>query len=130
MKKSELKITPCIRSDFEFIWGILSKDDISGAKQAGLYTMNDFDIIYWTEDNSYSFEVETIYDISKQWQEEYLKNILNKFTDWMKANQYDTEYHLDYYQIFTNFDRSVSISELYAKFKLLVGGFCKNIENY
>ena len=130
MKKSKLKIAPCIRSDFEFIWGILSKDDISGAKQAGLYTMNDFDIIYWTEDNTYSFGVETIYDISKQWQEEYLKNILNKFTDWMKANQYDTEYHLDYYQIFTNFDRSANIPELYAKFKLLVKGFYKNIENY
>lgn len=119
-----------LESDFEFIWGILSKDDISGAKQAGLYTMNDFDIIYSKEDDTYSFSVETIYDMSAPQQKDYLNHILAQFTNWMQERLYDTTYPLDYYEVFTNFDKSTTIAELYAKFKLLVEGFCKNIENY
>ena len=117
-------------SDLEFIWGILSKDNVLGAEQAGLYTMNDFDIIYSKEDDTYFFDVETIYDMSASQQQDYLNHILAQFTNWMQERLYDTTYPLDYYEVFTNFDKSATIAELYAKFKLLVEGFCSNITKY
>jgi len=119
-----------LESDFEFIWGILSKDNILGAEQAGLYTMNDFDIIYSKEDDTYSFSVETIYDMSASQQQDYLNHILAQFTNWMQERLYDTTYPLDYCEVFTNFDKAATIAELYAKFKLLVEGLCSNMAKY
>ena len=114
-------------SDFEVVWGILSPDDISGAAQAGLYTMNDFDIVYSKKDDTYAFDIETVYEMSQSEQKKYLKNILNQFTAWMENNNYETGYRLDYYQAFSPFAESSSIPELYAKFKLLVEGFCNTV---
>ena len=68
--------------DLEFVWGVLSSDDdLSGAKEVNLYTMNDLDIVYDKEHNQYLLDVETIYFFPNGIKDGivYYKNLLNEF---------------------------------------------------
>lgn len=109
---------------FEFIWGIKSADDLTGSGNANNYTLNDFDIVKNKKSGEYVFSVETIFYMDKDAQKKYLQNILDKLTEWMLSQGYHTDYDLSYYEVFSNTFRADSIEECYAKFKLLVDGFC------
>ena len=113
--------------DFKFIFGVISYDDIT-SNVPNLLTMNDFDVIYDKKEKKYFMGVETIYTFSNgiDGEREYLNSILDKFTQWMKDNNYGIERNVFYelftagYNINTHFD---SIEVLYATFKCLVKGF-------
>lgn len=113
---------------YEFIYGIKSYDDLSPGNEANLYTMNDLDIIYNKKTNKYTIGIETIYSFSngRKGEQEYIKDLLNKFTEWMQSKGYDTNTYIPIHSAFTHkninseFD---SIEELYAYFKMLVNGF-------
>lgn len=118
-------------SSMKFIWGLLSYDDLSSC-DANLETMNDMDLIYLKYEKKYILSVETIYMFnSKETEKEYFKVLLDKFTEWMEKQGYDTNSTLnpygDTYKIFTSgininthFD---TIENAYRTFKLLVNGY-------
>lgn len=114
---------------YNFIWGLLSYDDLSGAEEANIYTMNDLDILYDKRKKKYILSIETIYSFfdGKQGEINYLHSLLNNFTAWMNEHGYDTNFGLIMYEVFTDLVEhgieSESIEMLYAKFKLLVEGY-------
>lgn len=112
----------------KFIWGIKSYDDLSGS-DACLHTMNDIDLIYFKEDDRYLLSLETIYHFEKEEHKiEYLKVCLDKFTEFMKENGYNTEtkpFWMDVFSYGWNMNTYFeSIEDCYAMFKLLVNGYC------
>lgn len=118
-------------SSMKFIWGLKSYDDLSGC-DTNLETMNDIDLIYLKDEKKYILSVETVYMFSsKEKEKEYFKALLNKFTEWMEEQEYNTNSTLnpygDIYEIFTRgininteFD---TIENAYRTFKLLVNGY-------
>ena len=58
----------------------------------------------------------------------YMRNLLNKFTEFMEENGYSTQHELSLGKVFTNgLDINThfhTIEECYAAFKMLVNGFC------
>lgn len=120
-----------ISDTWQFIWGIKSSDDVLDAHQANLYTLNDFDICYNKQTNKYIMNIETIYKFDEgiKGEHKYMLNILQKFTQWMKNNNYKTNYAIRIYDVFTEGKNAQSeydsIEELYAYFKLFVTGLCE-----
>lgn len=121
------KDTKKYEDTYEFIYGIKSYDDFSLGNEANLYTMNDLDIVYNKKTKKYIIGIETIYSFSngRKGEQEYIKDLLNKFTEWMQSKGYDTNTYIPIYSAFnkninSEFD---SIEELYAYFKMLVNGF-------
>lgn len=115
---------------YEFIWGIKSYDDLSN-NEAGLWTMNDIDIVYNKKTKKYLLSIETIYifENGREGEMEYVKYLFNMLTKWMISQGYDVNKEISFYNIFTEgvninteFD---SIEDLYATFKFLVNGFVK-----
>ena len=118
-------------SSMKFILGLKSYDDLSSC-DANLETMNDIDLIYLKNEKKYILGVETVYMFnSKETEKAYFKDLLDKFTKWMKEQGYDTNSTLnpygDMYEIFTSgininseFD---TIEDAYRTFKLLVNGY-------
>lgn len=113
--------------EMKHIWGIKSYMDLSNAP-CGLLTMNNFDITYLKKENKYILGVETMIHFEKRdGCKSYILFILDKFTEWMKENNYDTNKELCMYEVFTEglninseFD---DIETAYATFKLLAKGF-------
>lgn len=113
----------------KFIWGITSNDDLSDRKPS-LHTMNDIDITYDREGKLYSLGIETAYWFNsknrKQSECEYLKELLNHFTQYMKDNHYSTD--CEDLTLFLHSGTipmyAESIKELYVNFKIFVLGFC------
>ena len=109
------------------IWGIKSGDDLSG-KDCNLYTMNDFDITYHKDTNDYTFGIETIYSFNTDdGEKEYLQNVLNAFTEWMKNSGYNVNRKFLLHDVFNGNNivaHFKSIEECYANFKMLVKGYC------
>lgn len=121
------KNTKKYEDTYEFIYGIKSYDDFSLENEANLYTMNDLDIVYNKKTKKYIIGIETIYSFSngRKGEQEYIKDLLNKFTEWMQSKGFDTNTYIPIYSAFnkninSEFD---SIEELYAYFKMLVNGF-------
>ena len=118
-------------SSMKFIWGLKSYDDLSSC-DANLETMNDIDLIYLKDEKKYILSVETAYMFnSKEAEKEYFKTLLDKFTEWMTEQGYNTNSTLNPYddmcEIFTksinintHFD---TIEDAYRTFKLLVNGY-------
>lgn len=115
--------------DLEFIWGLKSWDDLTGA-DCNIHTMNDIDIIYDKKDKVYLLSIETAYIFKDNKGEcEYLKGLLNAFTKFMKDNNYSTDY--DYVFFMNNPCTSMkaeTIEELYINFRIFTEGYCKIYE--
>ena len=115
----------CEDETMEFIWGVKSWDDLSGA-DACLYTMNDIDITYDKEKKIYMLGVETAYLFKTYGDErQYLKDCLKAFTKYMDDNGLNKNepYRLWMSNPCTNMEAE-SIEELYTNFKIFVNGFC------
>ena len=112
--------------DLKFIWGIKSWDDLS-SKDANLYTMNDIDIIYDRGKKEYMLGIETIYSFDNGNEDEikYLESLLDKFTDYMRENEYTTTQDKMCLTCIESSEpwRAETISELYIRFKIFVNGF-------
>ena len=110
------------------IFGICSYMDLIST-QSTLLSMNDFDVTYLKDKNKYILGVETmLFFDNDHGKYEYVKWTLDKFTEFMEQNGYDTTKEFELYEVFTNgininseFD---SIEECYAAFKMFVNGFC------
>ena len=117
--------------NMKFIWGVKSWDDLSSAKSANLYTMNDIDLIYLKDENKYILGIETMFMFKEEKHKlNYLTGCLKAFTEFMKDNGYNTEIKPFWMDVFsygwninTHFD---SIEDCYAMFKLLVNGYCSD----
>lgn len=113
---------------FQLVWGLVSADDLTGTG-CTLDTMNDIELIYHTDTKDYSVSVEAHYSFgSYEEQFEYLRTMLDAFTDWMVEQGYPTDHRFHPYWHFseganinTHFE---TIPEAYANFELLVNGFC------
>ena len=112
--------------DYKFIWGIKSWDELS-SKDANLYTMNDLDIIYDRDKKEYILGIETIYsfDNGNEGEIKYLESLLDKFTDYMRENEYTTTQDEMCLACIESSEpwRAETISELYIRFKIFVNGF-------
>ena len=114
--------------DTKFIWGLKSYDDLCDS-DACIFTMNDIDIIYLKNENKYVLSIETIYMFDDEHGKySYMKHLLDKFTEFMKQNNYDITKEFCLYDVFTeginintHFD---SIEDCYSAFKMFVNGFC------
>ena len=117
--------------NMKFIWGVKSWDDLSSAKSANLYTMNDIDLIYLKDEKKYILGIETMFMFKEEKHKlNYLTGCLKAFTEFMKDNGYNTEIKPFWMDVFsygwninTHFD---SIEDCYAMFKLLVNGYCSD----
>lgn len=114
--------------ELKHIWGVLSSDNLTG-EEANLYTMNDLDITYLKDEDKYVLGVETIYmfdDENSKYR--YMKFLLDKFTEFMEQNGYNTSKELSLHEVFSegiNINtRFHSIEDCYTAFKMLVNGFC------
>ena len=115
-------------STMKHIWGLKSYIDLTSSP-CGLMTMNDIDVTYLKDENKYVLGVETmIFFDKKEYEYDYMKTLLDKFTEFMIENNYDTTKEFELFEVFTNgininthFD---SIEECYAAFKMFVNGFC------
>lgn len=113
--------------DTEFIWGIKSGDDLYNC-ECNLFTMNDFDIMYFKDAKKYAMSVETIYQFEhKDDERKYIRFILDNFTKWMTDNHYNISKELSMVDLFTEgvninteFD---NIEDLYATFKIYANAF-------
>lgn len=112
-----------IDDPYETIWEIKSSD---------LDIMSDIEIIYDKRNKTYLLSIETIYQFinGKAGEKTYIKNLFNKLTEWMVHKGYDTTQEVTLYEIFTQGKNINSefetLEELYAVFKCLVLGFCKD----
>ena len=116
-----------VDGDIEFIWGVKSVSDYTH-EYACLGSMNDIDIIYDKESKLFHLNLLThrVFEKDKKDEVRFLKRVLSEFTDYMKAEEYDTEYRIPF--AFNHINDIVTFSgedlaELYAKFKLFVTGF-------
>ena len=115
-------------STMKHIWGLKSYCDLSSAP-CGLMSMNDFDVTYLKDENKYILSVETMIMFDNKKDEySYLKEILDRFTEFMIKNNYDTTKEFALFEVFTNgininthFD---SLEECYAAFKMFVNVYC------
>ena len=123
------------------IWGIRSGDDFVNTK-ATLHTMNDIDLTLYTHgenEGKYILGIETIYmwdnDEDNQSKCSYLKELLDGFTMYCKANNISTDKKIELVELFNgNLSMSGpydSIEEAYATFKYLcLGYFAQNNYEY
>ncbi|MDD3032896.1 MAG: hypothetical protein PHF88_02920 [Candidatus Pacebacteria bacterium] len=88
---------------YEFIWGVISSNDVTGSKEANLNTLNNIDIIYNKKEKTYSISVETIYQFrnGKNGERLYIKNLFNKLTEWMIHKGYDITKEVKLSDVFT-----------------------------
>lgn len=115
-------------STMKHIWGIRSCCDLSSAP-CGLLSMNDFDVTYLKDENKYVIGVETaLFFDDENGKYNYLRFLLDRFTEFMEENGYDTTREFELYEVFTNgininthFD---NMEDCYAAFKMFVNGFC------
>lgn len=113
----------------EVIWGKLAGDDLSGARKATLYTMNDIDLCYHKDLGKYSVSIETIYDFDTAVDKAaYLQGLLKSFTGWMDEQGYDTDRRPSLQQAFGPHEGYFdTIEEVYADFRCRVLGYCQMI---
>lgn len=115
--------------NIKFIWGIKSWDCLSQSENANLHTMNDLDLIYVKDEDKFILSVETIYLFEDGYSSEkqYIKSLLDKFTDWMISQGYNIDQPMALYEIFTeghNINTHFnSIEDAYNTFKIMVEGF-------
>ena len=115
---------------FDFVWGIKSGDDLhENDVAAGLYTLNDIDIIYDYEEGAHILSIETIYQFENghDGEKEYLERLFKEFELWMIKNNHiiRERINLPHKVAFNDFNyiKGNSLWELYAKFKLLIEMF-------
>lgn len=118
--------------DMRFIWGVTSD---GSEENANLWTMNDIDITYDSSCDLYYLGLETIYswvgneEDRHKAQKNYLLRLYSKFKRWMTSRHYDTDIELSLYQLTTSKDAGFdSIPEAFAYFRILVAGFCAEVE--
>lgn len=118
-------------SKMKHIWGIKSWDDLTSS-DCGIHTMNDFDITYLKKENKYVIGIETIYSFEdgRDGEKQYIKNILDRFTEWMESTGYNTTNSFDISDVFTYGIRPLNniitfdtIEEAYRTFKFYANGF-------
>ncbi len=91
--------------------------------------MNDLDLIYVKDEDKFILSVETIYLFEDGYSSEkqYIKSLLDKFTDWMISQGYNIDQPMALYEIFTeghNINTHFnSIEDAYNTFKIMVEGF-------
>lgn len=120
---------------FEFIWGVVSWDDLSGS-EANLYTMNDIDIVRDKESNKYFLEIETIYGFEKEIGKYlYVRDLLKALDKFMDDNGYEKR-ELGFYETFcgpievSNENGFDTIEELYAYHASRFRGYLANFEYF
>ena len=113
------------------VWGVTARGD----EDSTLWTINDIDITYDSATKKYYLGVETIYewdgDLAEQreGQKEYLMFLYDKFRRWMISKGYDISQKSDIYTVFGSADYGFdSIPEVFAYFRILVSGFCAEVE--
>lgn len=75
--------------ELKFIWGVKAYDDLSNC-DANLYSMNDLELIYFKDEDEYSFAWENVYVFEKSRHAiRYYKRLLKMASEWMENNGYD-----------------------------------------
>lgn len=113
--------------DVKFIWGKLSRDNISGSTEANLFTMNDIDVVYCKDSHEYVLGIETIYQFNDEKDKiNYLKDCLDAFTQFMVKNNFNITKKPDWNYVFANGTNSRfrTIEDCYATFKMFVNAYC------
>lgn len=108
--------------DLKWIW--------SDTPESGLYGMSTIEIIYDRKTKMYSLGIETAFLFNGRADEaRYLREQLEKFTDYMEQNHYSTneEYSIFFERPFISLEAE-SIEELYTQFRIFVEGFCELYE--
>lgn len=118
--------------DTHFIWGIKSYDDMTFAKKANMYTMNDIDVV--KQGDKYLLGIEEVYLFNREKDRiEYLEHLEAKFREWILslgykeediANLRDCSCFTHFYpsaimEDITTFEASTPI-DLYKKYKLFI----------
>lgn len=108
------------------LWGVLSGDDETGSSEAGFDTLNDIELLYFEDTEEYTIGLETIHSFgSREEEKAYMKYLLDKMTEWMQGQGYNTDVIMNYSKVFQeNRDRFRTVEEAYQDFKLKVTGFC------
>ena len=111
-----------------FLWGVKSWDDVTSVNPC-FHTMNDIEITYDESSRDYALSIETIYHFdSMRDQHAYLVGLLDAFTAWMVAHNYNTCETLCISDVFHwQYNRFPTVSKAYAWFKFMVDAY---VEKY
>ena len=107
----------------EFIWGVKSGDDFTGA-EANLWTNNDIALIYNMVNDDYYVDVEVYPFQNREEEKEYLQDLLKHFAEWTRQRGDDPDAPAPLHVLFSPVDRFASPYDAYLHFKALVLGFC------
>jgi len=81
-----------VQDEVEFLWGLMSYDDLSSSNKATFDTMNDIELIHWKETDTYSVFIEEAYEFKTPAEKQrYLTALEAAFTAWMEAHGYRTD---------------------------------------
>ena len=81
-----------MQDEVEFLWGLMSYDDLSSSNKATFDTMNDIELIHWKETDTYSIFIEEAYVFKTPAEEQrYLTALETALTNWMKEHGYRTD---------------------------------------
>ena len=109
-------------ADNKFIFAVVSPTE---TMQPSFYSLNDLLVYYNRGSKQYFLDIETSYDLIREFEKEYLKNLLNKFKLFVKTQPGEYTPKLsdininDGYKIF----QAESLQELLFKFNMFVKSF-------
>jgi hypothetical protein len=106
-----------------FIWGIKARDDFTDS-EPNLFTLNDIDLIYDSNDGNFKLSIETAYHFEDiKHRNHYLLHLLNSLEEFMKDNGFPTNeiYFFDFSNCKINLESNF-ISQVFAQFRVFVKG--------
>lgn len=116
------------------VWGVTSQ----GSEDSDLWSTNDIEITYDSKTGLYYLGIETIYswdyidDDGRRKEKAYVLFLYKKLRAWMLKNHYSIGCRSSLLEVFglgnPMFDGFKSIPELFAYFRILVTGFCSEVE--
>lgn len=122
------------QGSIEHVWGVTSQ----GSEDSDLWSTNDIEITYNSETGRYYLGVETIYswdyidDDERRKEKAYVLFLYRKLRAWMINNHYNIGQRSSLLEVFgldnPMVDGFKSIPELFAYFRILVTGFCSEVE--
>lgn len=113
----------------EFVWGILSIDDPLSVREASFWTMNDLSIIRHTDTDEYSVAINSAIQFPDQGingYKQYIRNLIDKFRDWMISTGRDVNYPVSTYDLFIS---GASIDTKYSSIEELFSSLDKLVSN-
>lgn len=115
-------------SEFKFIWGLRSGDDLSSFKDTNFYTMNDLDLYYDRKREVYILDIECSYIFdSTEAEVKYLRGLRESLKEYLLSQGVEFNFKPRLWNAYLGakkaFCEADTLEELYWQFNTFVKGF-------